>query len=88
MPKWPLHPIGILIVYTYYGSIAWASIFLGWLIKVILVRYGGSRLYRAAKPFFLGMIVGEVFSAMFWSIVPCILVLFDQTYTALRIQPP
>ena len=88
MPTWPLHPIGLLIVYTYYGTIAWASIFLGWLIKVMLVRYGGSRLYRAAKPFFLGLIVGEVLASIFWCLVPSVLVALGHTYTTIRIQPP
>lgn len=88
MPRWPLHPIGLLLVYTYYGKIAWASICLGWMVKVLVVRYGGSRLYRAAKPFFLGVIVGEVLSAVFWCIVPIVLVAFGKPYTAIRIQPP
>ena len=88
LPKWPLHPIGILIVYTYYGTIAWASIFAGWMVKVLVVRYGGARLYRSAKPFFLGLIIGEVLAAVFWVIVPCVLVALGQEYTAMRIQPP
>ena len=88
LPKWPLHPIGILIVYTYYGTIAWASIFVGWMVKIIVVRYGGARLYRSAKPFFLGLIIGEVLAAVFWVIVPCVLVALGQEYTAIRIQPP
>jgi len=57
-------------------------------VKVLVVRYGGSRLYRSAKPFFLGVIVGEVFSAVFWCIVPIVLVALGKPYTAIRIQPP
>ena len=37
MPKWPLHPVGLLLVRTWYGENAWASIFLGWLVKMVLV---------------------------------------------------
>lgn len=87
MPKWPLHPLGILMAHTFYGNMAWTGIFIGWLIKLALVRYGGSRLYRAAKPFFLGLIIGEVLAAAFWCIVPVILVWLGRSYTAIHIQP-
>lgn len=87
LPNWPLHPLGILMVHTFYGNEAWAGIFLGWLAKVLLVRYGGSRLYRAAKPFFIGLIVGEVCAAAFWCIVPTVLVALGKSYTAIHTQP-
>ena len=87
LPRWPLHPIGLFIVFTYYGQIAWASIFVGWLLKVILVRYGGSRLYRQGRPFFLGLLLGEVFSTAFWCIVSSLLVLLGKSYVNISIQP-
>jgi hypothetical protein len=87
MPSWPLHPIGILMVHTFYGNEAWTGIFLGWLLKVLLVRYGGSGLYRRAKPFFIGLIIGEVFAAAFWCILPFCYVLLGKPYTAIPIQP-
>jgi len=87
MPNWPIHPIGLLMVHTFYSNEAWASIFLGWLIKVIILRYGGARLYRAARPVFLGFIMGEVFAGAFWSIVPVILVMLDLPYQRVQIQP-
>lgn len=86
-PKWPLHPVGIIMVATFYGKAACHSIFFGWLIKIILVRYGGSRLYRSAKPFFLGLIVGEVFAAVFWAVIPALLVLMGSVYERVLIQP-
>lgn len=66
---WPFHPIGFLMVYTYPGTHLWLSIFLGWLAKNVLLKFGGTRLYTAAKPFFLGMIVGEATAAGFWLIL-------------------
>jgi len=86
-PKWPLHPVGIIVVATAYGKRSCHGIFFGWLIKIILVRYGGSRLYRKAKPFFLGLIVGEVFAAVFWAIIPAVLVAMGMTYERVLIQP-
>jgi hypothetical protein len=86
-PRWPLHPVGILLSTTFYGREAWPSIFLGWIIKIVLVRYGGSRLYRNAKPFFLGLIVGEVFAAVFWGIIPAVLAGMGVPYEPVLIQP-
>jgi hypothetical protein len=37
----------------------WLSIFLAWLAKAGLLRWGGLKGYRAALPFFLGLILGE-----------------------------
>jgi hypothetical protein len=80
MPRWPVHPIGLLMVGTWMGGTAWASICLGWLVKQVVVRYGGARMYRAARPFFLGLIMGEVFAAVVWTIVPVVLFASGQTY--------
>jgi hypothetical protein len=64
---WPLHPIGFPIAMTttivYYG---WFSIFLAWLFKGAILRYGGIRLYRIMLPFFLGLVLGEFFTASMW----------------------
>lgn len=37
----------------------WASILVSWLIKFILLRYGGVRSYRKAMPIFIGIVLGE-----------------------------
>ena len=64
---WPLHPLGFPIASTYtivyYG---WLSIFLAWLFKAVILRYGGVRLYRTMVPFFLGLTLGEFFTAAMW----------------------
>ena len=86
-PRWPLHPIGLLMVSTFYGDNAWQSIFLGWLIKLLILRYGGSRLYRTARPFFVGLIVGEVFAAVFWALVPTVQVALGLPYKSVYVQP-
>jgi hypothetical protein len=36
------------------------SIFLAWLIKFLLMRFGGVGLYRKTQPLFLGILVGYV----------------------------
>lgn len=86
-PKWPLHPIGLVLVNTWYLNIAWFSIFLGWLFKIIILRYGGSRFYERMLPLFLGLIIGEVFASILWSIVPAYFAIQDLPYETFIIQP-
>jgi len=64
---WPLHPIGFPIASTYtIVSYAWFSIFLAWLFKGTILRYGGVGLYRVFLPLFLGLVLGEFTSAVAW----------------------
>ena len=56
---WPFHPAGYLVSGSFGLFRLWFPIFLSWLIKTLLLRYGGLRAYRAALPFFLGLILGE-----------------------------
>lgn len=64
---WPLHPLGFPISSTftivYYG---WFAIFLAWMFKGVILRYGGVAAYRALLPFFLGLVLGEFFTACMW----------------------
>jgi len=80
IPKWPLHPVGLLIVFSYFSNTGWPSIFLGWLLKLLILRYGGARLYRTAQPFFLGIIFGTVFASITQAAVPIIMVLLKKPY--------
>jgi len=64
---WPLQPIGFPIAMTYtIVSYGWFSIFLAWIFKATILRYGGIRLYRIMLPFFLGLVLGEFFTAVMW----------------------
>jgi len=56
---WPLHPLGYLASATYASVMTWFSLFLGWLIKLLVLRYGGMRAYQQLKPVAFGMIAGE-----------------------------
>lgn len=56
---WPFHPVGYLASGSFGLFRLWLPIFLSWLIKALLLRYGGLRAYRQALPFFLGLILGE-----------------------------
>jgi hypothetical protein len=84
---WPLHPIGFLLAYSYALIAFWLSIFVGWLCKVLIVRFGGASLYRAAQPFFIGLILGEAGAAAFWLVVNLILVAMGAEYQMVNLLP-
>ena len=46
-----------------YGELIWASFLAVWLIKSILLRYGGGQLYLKALPAFLGFGLGHFITA-------------------------
>jgi len=87
LPTWPLHPVGLLMVNTFYGNEAWASVLIGWLAKVLVVRYGGARLYRSGRTVFIGLMIGEVLAASFWAADAAVRVGLGLPYRAVPIQP-
>ena len=66
---WPLHPIGYPIGAVWLMDQLWFSIFLAWLIKLLAMKYGGPGLFRRARPFFLGLILGQFSIAGIWLII-------------------
>jgi hypothetical protein len=64
-----LHPIGYLVGLTYSMNMLWFSVFLGWLCKVLIMRFGGVEIYRRATATFLGLILGDVFMMLFWLVI-------------------
>jgi hypothetical protein len=87
IPKWPIHPIGLLMVNTYFANIAWFSVFLGWLLHLLIIHYGGAKLYRDARPLFMGLIVGETLAAVCWCIIPYIIAMQGSPYIVIPILP-
>ena len=66
---WPLHPLGYAIGPIWIIDALWFNMFLAWLIKVVVLKYGGVGLYRRTRPFFMGMILGYFTPAGFYLIV-------------------
>ena len=56
----PLHPIGFVVAASGDIGLTVFSLFLAWLIKVIILRVGSVRLYTRVQPLFLGILVGYV----------------------------
>jgi hypothetical protein len=47
----------------------WGGAFAAWLIKKILIKYGGMRMYKQAKPFFIGLVAGSVVAIFAWNLL-------------------
>jgi hypothetical protein len=63
---WPLHYIGFPIADSLPISRGWFSIFLAWLIKSLVLRYGGVKVYNKTIPIFYGIILGSVVGTGVW----------------------
>lgn len=65
---WPLHPAGFAITTSWGMNMVWSCLFISWLAKWIILKYGGLKLHRKAIPFFLGLILGEFTTGSIWNI--------------------
>jgi hypothetical protein len=66
---WPLNPLGYTISANWKTGHIFASALLAWLLKFLILRYGGPKLYKSLRPFFLGLILGEIVAAGGWLVV-------------------
>lgn len=57
---WPISPIGFVVAAGGPARNAFFPVFLAWLLKTILIRIGGVRLYQAIQPLMIGIMVGYV----------------------------
>jgi len=66
---WPFHPLGFAVSGGWTMGIAWSSILVAWLIKILVLRYGGAGTYQRSRPFFMGLIMGQFVVAGLWLII-------------------
>jgi len=85
--SWPLPPVGFLLSTSWGVQMTWISLFIGWCAKVLLVRLGGSRLFFAAQPAFIGLVVGEIAATAFWMIVALVLASMGIEYKVVQLLP-
>jgi hypothetical protein len=67
--RFPLHPVGYAVSGDWSMSLLWSSLFIAWVVKALLLRYGGLRAYRQALPFFLGIVLGECVLGSLWTLI-------------------
>ncbi len=65
----PLHPLGFVAWYGWPIDRYWLSIFLGWVLKSAILRYGGFTTFHRFRPFSYGLIVGGTTSLTLWILV-------------------
>lgn len=66
---WPFHPLAYALSASWTMIVFWFPVLIAWLVKYPVMRYGGVRLYRKIRPFFLGMVFGEFSMAVLWTLV-------------------
>lgn len=67
--RWPFHPVGYALLSAYVTHILWWPLLLSWMLKVVLLRYGGWRMYRRGVPLALGLILGEFVVGSLWGLL-------------------
>ena len=66
---WPLHPLGFVASMDRVMDTAWFPVFVAWLTKIVLLKYGGLKAYRSLIPLFYGLILGQFVAGGVWLIV-------------------
>lgn len=69
----PLHPVGYVLAHTGTGLSFWSHYGIAWLLKWLVLRFGGMRLYQRVLPFVFGVIVGDILTQTLWSVMAVIL---------------
>lgn len=65
---WPLHPVGFAISGSWGMEQIWLCVMVAWVIKVILLKYGGAKAYKPVVPLFVGLIMGDFMVGSFWNL--------------------
>lgn len=65
---WPFHPLGYLLGGEWMLRYLWFSIFIAWLVKFIILRFGGLSAHRKAVPIFVGITIGDGTMLALWNI--------------------
>ena len=65
---WPFHPIAIAFPNNRYAI----CVFLAWMAKTAVIRFGGVSLYHKSLPLWYGVIVGYLFGIGISSIVDAV----------------
>jgi hypothetical protein len=69
---WPFHPIGFCVSTIWLMDQIWFTCFLAWMIKGLLLRYGGMAVYVRMRPLFLGLVLGQFACNAVWLIIDAI----------------
>lgn len=65
----PFHPLGFCLSGGWSMWWMWLSLMIAWIFKVSILRFGGLKLYKAALPFFFGIILGDFLIGGVWTLL-------------------
>lgn len=65
----PFHPLGYAMAGDWGMYNLWSCFFSSFILKWIILKYGGLKLYRRSVPLFLGLAFGDLFIGSIWSII-------------------
>lgn len=68
LPWWPLHPLAYAVTSSWEINLVWLPLGIAWIIKTLLLRYGGRNVFHRSLPFFVGIILGEFVVGSLWNI--------------------
>ena len=57
---WPLHPVGLAMSGSYLARRTSFTVFVAWLVKLVMLKVGGPAFYGRSRPLFVGLLVGYV----------------------------
>ncbi|HIE27397.1 TPA: hypothetical protein EYP66_08940 [Candidatus Poribacteria bacterium] len=67
---WPFHPAGYAISLGEWNmNWYWFSIFVGWFLKMGILKFGGIQTHRRSLPFFIGLVFGEFTMGGIWTLL-------------------
>lgn len=69
LPWFPFHPVGYAVSSSWSLNLLWLPMMIAWAVKLMILRYGGLKLYRRSLPLFLGVILGECVIGSVWTLV-------------------
>jgi hypothetical protein len=67
---WPFHPGGYVLSGGGWSGMLyiWNAMLISWTVKWVILKYGGMRAYRKARPFFFGLVLGDYIIGCAWNI--------------------
>ena len=68
LPWWPLHPLAFAVTSSWEINLVWMPLFIAWILKSLILRYGGARGFGRALPFFFGLMLGQFVVGSLWNI--------------------
>ena len=63
------YPIGFPLGANTMMDRVWFSVFLAWVIKRAVLKFGGAGLYQRSQAFFLGLIAGQALCSGLWLVI-------------------